>query len=319
VTSAEPFLEHLERVGAIKAETHTEDHDFLVKSGHFESLINPRKTMGDAKSIIILAVYSYDEESVGVDAEKNLRGKIARTYAYYPVASMIAGKVAEFLVEKGLKAVCGQDVPLKVAATRAGMGFQGKHTVLITKPYGSWVALRAVITNAKIEVDEPYGEPECDKCVACLKACPTGAIYHPFKVNPRLCINVLTRIPHYIPPETRVKMDTRLLGCDICQEVCPKNRFLTPRKRSEHAGFQPEHHESHKHLAGVKENFPELIPLLKAGKSPIIRRNAALILGNLGDQRVLSSLKRRLGREEDDLVRPYIQYAVQQIERSRLS
>ncbi|MFQ6094759.1 MAG: epoxyqueuosine reductase [Candidatus Bathyarchaeia archaeon] len=314
VTSVECFIEYLERVEVVKAETNTEDDDFLVKRGHFEGLVDARRRIADANSIVVLAVYSYDEECVGVDVEKDLRGRIARTYAYYPVVRILADKVVNFLVEKGFDAASGQDVPLKVAATRAGMGFQGKHTILITKPYGSYVALRAVITNARIEADEPYGEPECGRCIACLKACPTGAIYQPFKVNPRKCINVLTRIPRYIPPEIRVKMDARLLGCDICQEVCPKNRFLKPRKRSEHAGFQPEYHMSHEHLAGVKENFPKLIPLLNRGKSPMIRRNAAIILGNLGDPRALPALKEQL-KKEDEFVRPYIQYAIQQIER----
>lgn len=314
VTSADPFCEYLGRVKVVKAETNATDHDFLVKNGHFEGLVDPRRWLADAESIIILAVYSYDKECVGVEAEKNLRGRIARTYAYYPVARIVADKVADLLTEKGFKTVCGQDVPLKAAATRAGMGFQGKHTILITRPYGSWTALRAIITNAKIETDEPYGEPECGKCIACLKACPTGAIYEPFKVNPKMCVNVLTRVPNDIPPEIRVKMGTRLLGCDICQEACPKNRFMKPRKRSGYAGFQPEYHASHTHLVGVKENFPKLIPLLETGKSPIIRRNAAIILGNLGDPKALPVLEEQL-KKEDDLLRPYICYAIRQIER----
>lgn len=314
VTSAEPFTEYLERVKVVKSETNSEERDFLVKNGHFEGLTDPRKRIPDARSIIVLAVYSYDEECVGVEAEKNLRGRIARTYAYYPVVTMVANKVADYLDEKGFKNVCGQDVPLKVAAGRAGMGFQGKHTLLVTKPYGSWVALRAIVTNAKIDLGDPYGKSECGKCVACLKACPTEAIYQPFKVNPKKCINVLTRTPSYIAPEIRAKMNTRLLGCDICQEVCPKNRFLKPRKRSGYAGFQPEHHESHEHLVGVNENFPKLISILKVGRSPMIRRNAAIILGNLCDLRALQAPKEQMEKEDSD-IRPYIQYAIQQIER----
>jgi len=315
VMSVEPFTEHLRRVNLVKSETNAEDQDFLVENGHFEKLIDPRKKMADAKTVIILAVYSYDEECVNVKIKEELRGRIARTYAYYPVIRMITKKVADFLAEKGFKNICGQDVPLKFAATRAGLGFQGKNTLLITKPYGSWIALRSIITNAKIEPDEPYEGPECGKCTACLKSCPMGAIYQPYRVNPKKCINPLTRIPDYIPPEIRIKMDARLLGCDICQEVCPKNKFLKPRKRSKYAGFQPEYHGSHEHLAGVKENFPKLIPLLKIGKSPIIRRNAAIILGNLRDPRALPVLKEQL-KKEDDFVKPYIRYAIQQIESS---
>jgi len=314
VTSVEPFLSYLEKVKIVKAETAAEDSDFLVEDGHFEELVDPRRRLADARSIIILAVYSYDEECVNVNVNEDLRGRIARTYAYYPVVRVVADKVANFLAEKGFKNVCGQDVPLKIAATHAGLGFQGKNTLLITKPYGSWVALRSIITNAKIEPDEPYKGSGCSECVACLKVCPTRAIYQPYRMNPKKCINPLTRIPNHIPPEIRVKMNARLLGCDICQEVCPKNKLLKPRKRSKHAGFQPEYHTSHRHLVGVKENFPRLIPLLRKGESPIIRRNAAIILGNLGDPRALPHLKEQLRKEENDLVKPYIRFAIQQIE-----
>lgn len=317
ITSINPFIEYLDRVNAIKAETKAENRDFLVKEGHFKRLINPREIMPDARTIIVLAVYSYDEEGVNVKVREELRGKIARTYSYYPVVRIIAEKVAKFLAERGFKSLYGQMVPLKLASVRAGLGFQGKNSLLITKTYGSWVALRAVITNAEIEPDEPYEGAECGKCTACLKACPTGALYQPYKVNPKKCINPITRLPDYIPPEIRRKMDAWLLGCDICQEVCPKNRLLKPRKRSKYACFQPEYHESHKHLIDVKENFPKLIPLLKNGKTPVIRRNAAIALGNLGDPRALPALREQL-EKENDFVKPYIAYAIRQIEVSAL-
>lgn len=315
VTSIDPFIEYLRGVETVKSETNAENKDFLVKDGYFETLVNPRKIMHDARTLIVLAVYSYDEESTDVKVREELRGKIARTYSYYPVVRKTAEKVSKFLTERGFKSLHGQMVPLKIAAIRAGLGFQGKNTLLITKQYGSWVALRSIITNAKIKPDEPYEGMECGNCVACLRACPTGAIYQPYKVNPKKCINPITRLPHYIPPEIRGKMDAWLLGCDACQEICPKNRFLKPRKRSKYAGFQPEYHESHKYLVNVKESFPKLIPLLKNGESPIIRRNAAIVLGNLGDSRALPVLREQL-KKEDDFVKPYIAYAIRQIEAS---
>ena len=319
VTSAEPFTRYLGRAKVIKAETGAEDHDFLVDGGQFEGFVDPRERVSDANSIIVLAVYSYDEECVDFGAEKDLRGRIARTYAYYAVARVVANGVSDFLIEKGFKSASGEMFqPLKVAASRAGLGFQGKHSILITKPYGSWVALRAIITNAEIEPDDPYGDSECGGCVACSKACPTGAIYKPFGVNPKRCINPLTRLPRYITPEIRVKMDARLHGCDICQEACPKNRSLEPRKRSKYADLPAEVsygvnlQQEPSHLA--QEHFPKLIPLLESSKSALIRRNAAIILGNLGDPRALHALRQQL-RKKDRFVTPYIRYAIQQIER----
>ena len=125
----------------------------------------------------------------------------------------------------------------------------------------------------------------CEECERCLKACPTGALYAPYKVNPKLCINPITRRDAYIEPQIRSKMQNWITGCDICQEVCPANGNLRPRKVDLRSGFDPRHHSSHKDLGGLEERTPTLVELLAAKWPETLRRNAAIALANIGKGR----------------------------------
>ncbi|NUN71172.1 MAG: tRNA epoxyqueuosine(34) reductase QueG [Bacteroidetes bacterium] len=124
----------------------------------------------------------------------------------------------------------------KVWAARAGIGWQGKHTNLITKEYGSWVFLGEIITTLELTPDAPM-EDFCGTCTACIDACPTDAITEPYDVDSQRCISYLT-IEHRgeIARELGERFDRWVYGCDICQDVCPWNRFQQP---TEHAEFEP--------------------------------------------------------------------------------
>jgi epoxyqueuosine reductase len=124
----------------------------------------------------------------------------------------------------------------KALAQRAGIGWQGKHTNLITKEFGSWVFLAEIITTAALDYDEPM-QDFCGSCTACLDACPTGAIPEPYVVDSQRCISYLT-IEHRgeIAESLGEKFDRWIYGCDICQDVCPWNRFQQPTDAPE---FQP--------------------------------------------------------------------------------
>ncbi|MDH4239592.1 MAG: hypothetical protein OEW48_08525, partial [Phycisphaerae bacterium] len=121
----------------------------------------------------------------------------------------------------------------------------------------------------------------CDDCELCLQACPTRALYAPYKVNPRLCINPLTRKQEYIQPEVRLKMQNWICGCDICQEVCPVNKKLVVRDVDPRSGFDSLHHASHKYLDNI-ERAPLLTDVLGEAYPDVIRRNASIALANIG-------------------------------------
>ena len=121
-------------------------------------------------------------------------------------------------------------------AARAGNGWRGKHSLLLTRA-GSWFFLGELLTNLALPPDAPEGPEHCGTCTACLSACPTAAIVAPYQVDARRCISYLT-IEHAgaIPVELRPLMGNRIYGCDDCQLVCPWNRFATP---AQEADFQP--------------------------------------------------------------------------------
>jgi epoxyqueuosine reductase len=274
----------------------------------FERLSEPHETLSDAQTIIILGVSAYDTEAIYKNTREQLHGKIARTYSYYPVVRQIAEKVANFVEEKGYKAVPGQNVPLKFVADRIGLGAYGKNGILLTQSYGSYVGFRNVITNVSLEPDRfEKMTPPCDNCEACLKACPTGALYAPYKVNPKLCINPLTRKEKYIPAELRSKMQNWLCGCDICQEVCPVNRKLTARDVDPRSGFDSRYHASHKYLDNI-ERTPVLTDILGKAYPDVIRRNASIALANIGKEKteVLEALKSSLVDAKGDIKQYYL-------------
>jgi epoxyqueuosine reductase len=124
----------------------------------------------------------------------------------------------------------------KVWASRAGLGWQGKHTNLITKDFGSWVFLGEILLDVELEYDEPIADA-CGTCTACIEACPTQAIIEPYILDSNKCISHLT-IEHRgdIPSELSKDFNGWIYGCDICQDVCPWNRF---QQLTNEPAFQP--------------------------------------------------------------------------------
>ncbi len=295
------YTEYVARVRAQLQETGSTGEDYRVSGdalSYFQHLSDVHRTLPSARSLVLLGVYSLDRESDYRQTTRTLQGKTARTYGYYPVVRQVAEAVAARIEKGGYRAVQGQPVPLKHAAQAIGLGTYGWNGLLLTRDFGSYVALRAVVTDAKLEPDD-FEPPEvpCRDCGQCLRACPTGALYAPYKVNPALCINPLTRREDAIPKELQPKMGNWVCGCDVCQEVCPINRRLTPRKRDPRAEFDPSHHASHRTLQGLTA-CPDLKALLKNDCNPVMQRNAAIALANIDSPGARDLLRRHQGREK---------------------
>lgn len=314
VAGVRPYVDYLEEVSARVQETGATAQDYMLPedpTAFFETLSDVRRTLASARSIVLLGVYSLDDQVDHSATRRTLQGRTARTYAYYPVVRQIAEQVAARLEEAGYQAAQGQPIPLKYVASDIGLGAYGWNGLLLTERYGSYVALRAVATDAVLKPDA-FEVPSipCKDCGRCLKACPTGALYAPYKVNPRLCLNPLTRRAGDLSEPLRGKMGPWVCGCDICQEVCPENRRLTPRARDARAGFDPFFHASHRTLGGLAA-CPDLEALLE-NEHPVMQRNAVIALANVGTEQALDVL-REYRRRHTGRLEAYIDWAVDRI------
>lgn len=143
--------------------------------------------------------------------------------------------IRQYLEEQGFRAsispgsIAQSTIPLKLAAIRAGLGWQGKNSVVITKEFGSWVTFGGLITDAVLDYNSPMFHDGCGKCTRCMDACPTGAIKAPYVVDMTLCLDEILNTPGQIPDEIKSKIGNRILSCDTCLEVCPYSAKVLKR------------------------------------------------------------------------------------------
>jgi len=201
-------------------------------------------------------------------------------------------------------------------ATKSGLGWRGKHTLLINQNEGSYFFLGEIYTDLPLPIDTPHSD-HCGTCFACAAACPTGAIIGPYQVDARRCISYLTiELKGSIPLELRPQMGNRIYGCDDCQLVCPWNSFA---QRTTLPDFQPRHQLDSATLVELfgwsEEEF-----LKKTAGSAIRRigherwlRNIAVALGNApATAQSISALKARLTHPAA-LVREHVEWALHQL------
>jgi epoxyqueuosine reductase len=176
-------------------------------------------------------------------------------------------------------------------AARAGVGFYGKNTLLITKRFGSWVVLGTVVTDVEIE-STPALELDCGSCRLCIDACPTGALDEPGTLDANRCLSYWTQAPAPIPQEMRAPLENRVYGCDICQDVCPWNRGIEKRRAGTETQGEPvvslvDWLESD--AAELAQRYDRLYVPHNDGR--YLQRNALVALGNSGDSEHLELLE----------------------------
>ncbi len=201
-------------------------------------------------------------------------------------------------------------------AQRAGLGFVGKHTNLISRRFGNWILLAEIITTLKLEPDAPE-QNHCGKCARCLAACPTNAITAPFQLDARRCISYLTiELKGSIPVELRPAIGNRIFGCDDCLAVCPWNRFAREgHLMKAHARPEPVGPDLLELLqlddAGFKSRFAGT-PVLRTKRRGLLR-NVCVALGNIGNASALPHLQ-KAAKDSEPLIAEHAQWAIGQIE-----
>ncbi len=346
----------IDKIGFTSADMFTELKQRLIEQeklkyasgfekGTVDERTEPKRLMNGAKSIISIAI-AYPSKIP--EAPKNkpgerrgifCRASWGRDYHYVlrerleKLAEYIQAKVPQFsykiMVDTG-------ELSDRAVAERAGIGFSGKNTLLITKEFGSFVYLGEMITNIPFIPDQAI-EESCGDCRICMDACPTGAIVQEGQLNAQRCLAFLTQTKDFLPDEFRTKIGTRVYGCDTCQAVCPYNKgidfhlheelepepevakpLLRPMLRMTNREFR----EKFGHVSGFwrgknplqrnamiglahfkdETSIEELIEVMTKDVRPVIRGTAAWALGKIGTTKAREAIEQALKNEEDERV-----------------
>jgi epoxyqueuosine reductase len=269
-----------------------------------------RKLMPDAMSVVMLGLNYGPETDPLAALFRSDTGAIsvyARHRDYHDVLKGKLKELAGFLVaaaqpEKADMKVFVDTAPLleKPLAARAGLGWQGKHTNLVSREFGSWLFLGAILTNLELPPDGPESD-HCGQCRACLDVCPTGAFPAPYQLDARRCISYLT-IEHEgpIPREFRVAIGNRIYGCDDCLAVCPWNKFASVGREAKLAARADLNAPPLAELARLDDaSFRSLFaggPIKRIGRARFVR-NVMIAIGN-SNHRALAKVA--LDRLDDD-------------------
>lgn len=272
----------------------------------------PQALWPEANSVIALGMSYAPGRDPRALASIPDRGRVS-VYAqggdYHKTVKKALKALARFIVDAApseLKVfVDTAPVMEKPLSAAAGIGWQGKHTNLLSRDHGNWLFLGVIFTELELEPDAPASE-HCGSCTACIAACPTGAIDGPGRIDARKCISYLT-IEHAgpIPPEHRAQIGNRIYGCDDCLAACPWNRFAEQAQANR--AFMPRAELVAPRLADLLTLDDAAFRALFAG-SPIKRigikrwlRNCLIAAGNSGDATLLAKVE-ALQADEDPVV-----------------
>jgi epoxyqueuosine reductase len=294
--------------------------DWLARRS--EQRAQPRTLWPDARSVIALGLSYAPEDDPLASLTQHDRGTIsvyARNRDYHGILKGKLKTLAQFIVARfkpDVKVfVDTAPVMEKPLAEKAGLGWQGKHTNLVSRRHGSWLFLGEIYTTLVIDADAPHRD-HCGTCSRCLDVCPTNAFPAPYRLDATRCISYLT-IEHAgpIPLELRPLMGNRIYGCDDCLAVCPWNRFA---HAAVHPGLRPRAELTAPYLAdlaalddaGFRTMFSGS-PIKRIGRDRFVR-NVLIAIGNAGDRTLLPAAAARLD-DADPVVAEAASWAVQRL------
>lgn len=339
--SADVFTELKARLRAREAKGYNSGFE----KGTPKERTDPTMLMDGAASIISIAMaYPSRIPSPPKSTKNERRGIFCRAswgQDYHHVLRDRLNKLMEFIqakvpeVQYSIMVDTGE-LSDRAVAERAGIGFSGKNTFIITEKFGSFVYLGEVITNIPFVPDSPV-EDSCGDCRICMDACPTGAIVEAGQLNAQNCLAFQTQTKDFLPDVFREKIGTRVYGCDTCQAVCPRNRGIDFHR---HPEFEPEpevakpllkpmlrmsnreFRATFGHLSGfwrgknpLQRNamlglahykdetaVDELIAVMTEDVRPMIRGTAAWSLGKIGTEEAIEAINKALETETDERV-----------------
>jgi epoxyqueuosine reductase len=309
-----------ERLKAWLAEGHHGSMDWMEETAERRS--DPRTLWPEARSVILLGLnYGPTSDPLATLKLKD-RASIsvyARNRDYHDVIKGKLKEVAGFLASKG-----GSDVKVfvdtapvmeKPLAEAAGLGWQGKHTVIVSREFGNWLFLGAIFATVELPPDEPERD-HCGSCRRCLDICPTNAFPAPYRLDARRCISYLT-IEHksHIPVDLRPGIGNRIFGCDDCLAVCPWNKFAQAGREArlvqrDDLAALPLAELARLDDPTFRARFSGT-PIKRTGRDRFVR-NVLIAIGNSGDSRLAGEAMRLLG-DASPLVRAMAVWAIAQL------
>jgi epoxyqueuosine reductase len=319
-TTADPFTELRERL----RESRDKGYASGFEEPDIEKRVRPDLSLPGAKSIIAIAL-AYPSRLK--DAPKSEPGAYRGIFCraswgrdYHHVLRDKLTQLESFLKERVPRArtqimVDTGALSDRAVAERAGIGWSGKNTSIITEEFGSWVYLGEMITDVYLPPDQP-AEDGCGDCNLCIEACPTGALVQPGQLNSQACIAFLTQTKGFLPDVYRGKIGNRLYGCDTCQTVCPKNRR---KDFDHHEEFRPDPKQVKpllKPLLAIsnrefKERFGDMAGSWR-GKKPI-QRNSIIALAHFRDQTAVPDLIELMRKDPRPVIRGTAAWALGKI------
>ena len=299
ITHPHAIPEAKDRLASFLANGYHASMDWMAETADRRAY--PAALWPDVKSIIMLGMnYGPDHDPLDNLAKPDV-GSIsvyARNRDYHDV---IKGKLKELAAK--LAARSGADVKVfvdtapvmeKPLAQAAGLGWQGKHTNLVSRDLGSWLFLGSIFTAAALAVDAPETD-HCGSCRSCLDSCPTAAFPAPYQLDANRCISYLT-IEHkgMIDTEFRIKMGNRIYGCDDCLAVCPWNKFAASASELKLKARQDLREPSLAFLLSLDDaafrNFFSGSPIKRIGRNRFVR-NCLIAAGNSGDRELIAPVQ----------------------------
>ncbi len=314
IATASDDPEHAARLGQwLDAGRHGE-MEWMAARAHHRA--GPQALWSEAQSVIALGMsYAPASDPLALAGAPD-RGRIS-VYAqgadYHDTVKKALKALARWLVDQAAKRGLGDagvkvfvdtaPVPEKVLAMAAGLGWQGKHTNLVSRQEGSWLFLGMIYTTLDLPADEP-AEDRCGTCNACQTACPTAAFPAPYQLDARRCISYLTiELKGPVPEEFRKALGNRIYGCDDCLAVCPWNKFADTARTMQQ--FLPRAELAAPSLgellalddAGFRRLFAGS-PIKRIGRGRMVR-NCLYAAGNSGDAALVSLVEALLGDPDE--------------------
>jgi epoxyqueuosine reductase len=324
--SADPVAGAGEALAAFLAEGRQGDMAWLANTS--ERRRSPLALWPEARTVILLGLnYARGGDPLAILDEPS-RGAIsiyAQGADYHDILKaklkQLAARVQELTQAETKLFVDTAPVMEKPLAARAGLGWQGKHTNLVSREFGSWLFLGEIFTSAVIEPDAPE-EDHCGACRRCLDVCPTGAFTAPYRLDPRACIAYLT-IEHkgHIAPRYRAAMGNRIFGCDDCLAICPWNKFAQAARDTALAVKEESDNPPLAELlvlddAAFRARFRGT-PIKRTGRDRFLR-NVLIAAGNSADVTLVPLVEARLD-EASPLVRAMAVWALSRLAPDRFA